>query len=208
MKIDIISDTVCPWCLIGKRKLEVALAERPEINPTIRWRPFQLHPDIKAEGVDRQEAITEKFGSVENAQQIYQRVAEAGAEVGVEFNFDAIPKTPNTLNSHRLIYWAGRGGVQDRMVEILFRDFFVEGRYIGDLETLVAAGAEAGLDPDEVERKLKSDDDKERILSEEAAARRGGIESVPFFIFNQKYALSGAQPIQGFLDAFDKASSV
>ena len=201
--VDVISDTVCPWCLIGKRKLEAALTQRSDLDVSINWHPFQLHPDMPKEGMDRKTAIAAKFGSLENAQQLYQRVAAAGLEVDVAFKFDAIPRTPNTLDSHRLIYWAGQVGVQDAMVEILFNYFFLQGKDIGDHAVLLEAAVEAGMDVDVIKEKLASEEDLSVIRANEQQARQLGVEGVPFFVFNRKYALSGAQPPEAFLQVFD-----
>ena len=203
MNIEIISDTVCPWCLVGKRKLEAALKQRPELDVTISWKPFQLNPDAPPEGKDRKTAIAEKFGSLENARQIYDRVGSAGKEVGVDFNFDAIPRTPNTQNSHRLIHWAGQAGVQNAMVEILFRRFFIDGEDIGDKGILLDAAEEADLERDLIASRLDSDLDLQQVLDEDTQARQLGVSGVPFFIFERKYAVSGAQPPEAFLQIFD-----
>lgn len=204
MNIEIISDTVCPWCLVGKRKLEAALKQRPDLDVTIEWKPFQLNPDMPPEGKDRKTAIAEKFGSLENAQQIYQRVSMAGKDVGVDFNFDAIPRTPNTQNSHRLIHWAAQFDAQNAVVEILFRKFFIDGLDIGDREVLLDAAEEAGLERELIASRLDTDLDLQRVLAEDVQARQSGVSGVPFFIFDRKYAMSGAQPPEAFLQVFDK----
>lgn len=204
MQIDIVSDAVCPWCLVGKRHLETALAQRPDLQAKIRWRPFQLHPDMPAEGKDRKEAIAAKFGSLENAKQIYDRVSQAGERAGVQFNFDAIERTPNTLNAHRLIHWAGQAGYQDEVVEILFRQFFIDGKDIGLDEVLIACAKEAGMDADDVAARLSTEEDRGDVLEAEQKARQMGVEGVPMFIIGNKYMLSGAQPPDMFLQVFDK----
>ena len=204
IKIDIISDTVCPWCLIGKRKLETALSQRPDLDATLHWRPFQLHPDMPAEGMDRKTAIAAKFGSLENARQLYQKVSAAGKEVGITFNFEAIPRTPNTIDSHRLIHWADQQGAQDAMVEVLFRKFFIDAQDIGARDVLIAAAAEVGLDEQVIATKLAGDADRAQILDEEAQARQLGVSGVPFFIIGGQYGLSGAQPPEAFLQAFEQ----
>lgn len=202
MQIDIISDVVCPWCLVGKRHLEAALAQRPDLDVTIRWKPFQLNPDMPKEGMDRKTAIARKFGSAENAGKIYQRVSEAGKKAGVDFNFDAIPKTPNTVDAHRLIHWAGEAGVQDAVVEILFRKFFIDALDVGERDVLADAAAEAGMARDDVLARLNSDLDLEQMRADEQHARALGVSGVPFFVFQNKYALSGAQPPEVFLEVF------
>jgi len=204
MKIDIISDTVCPWCLIGKRKLEKALAERPDLDVEVTWHPYQLHPDMPEEGADRKEFTAKKFGSIERALELYEHVRQAGDAVGLDFQFGKVDRSPNTFNSHRLIRWATTAGVQDEMVEILFRKFFMDGQDIGDKQVLLDAAKEAGMDLEIVTDLLDGDADKELVLKEEAQARQMGVSGVPFFIFDGKYALSGAQDPSTFLQVFDQ----
>ena len=161
MKIDIISDTVCPWCLIGKRKLEAALAQRPDLNVEITWHPFQLHPDMPPEGADRKEFTAAKFGSVERARELYENVRLAGEAVDLAFEFGKIKRSPNTLDSHRLIRWSESVGLQNDLVENLFRKFFMEGLDLGDQQVLVEAAEEVGMDKDLVKELLSGDKDKE-----------------------------------------------
>jgi len=206
MKIDIISDTVCPWCLIGKRKLEAALAQRPDLDVEIVWHPFQLHPDMPLGGADRKEFIAQKFGSEERARELYRHVTDAGKAVGLDFAFSKINRSPNTLNSHRLIRWAVNAGpdMQDKLVEILFRRFFMDGEDLGDKQVLVAAAIEAGLDGDIIKELLDSDRDLDMVAAEDAQAREMGVTGVPFFIIDEKYALSGAQDATAFLQVFER----
>jgi len=204
MKIDVISDTVCPWCFIGKRKLEQAMRERSDLPFDVHWHPFQLHPDMPKEGADRKEFVAKKFGSVERARELYQNVADAGQTVGLEFGFNKIERSPNTLDSHRVILWAAGAGLQDEVVEILFRKFFMEGKDLGDHQTLIDAADEAGMDGKIVGDLLKSDRDLDRVTAEESQAREIGVQGVPFFIINDKYALSGAQDASVFQEVFQK----
>ncbi|PHQ66319.1 MAG: disulfide bond formation protein DsbA [Sneathiella sp.] len=204
MKIDIISDTVCPWCFIGKRKLEKALESRPDLEVEITWRPFQLHPEMPREGADRAEFIAAKFGSQERAKQLYENVKMAGDAVDIDFNFDKIKRSPNTLDSHRMLRWAESANCQDAMAEILFRRFFIDGEDLGDQQNLIAAAQEAGMDADIVRDLLESDTDLETISKEDQMAREMGISGVPFFIIDNKYSLSGAQDPAAFLATFDK----
>lgn len=204
MKIDIISDTVCPWCLIGKRKLEKALEQRPDLDVEIAWHPFQLHPDMPVEGADRKEFIAKKFGSDERARELYQNIEQAGAAIGVDFNFSKITRSPNTLNSHRLIKWAASADAQDEIVEILFRRFFMDGEDLGDTEVLVQAAAEAGMDTTIVRDLLNSNQDLDMVAQEDARAREMGVSGVPFFIVDEKYAVSGAQDSSVFLQIIEK----
>jgi predicted DsbA family dithiol-disulfide isomerase len=201
--IDIVSDTVCPWCFIGKRRLERALAKKgDEPKVFIGWRPFQLNPDMPAEGMERKAYLAAKFGGEQGAQRIYDNIRQAGGSEGIDFNFNAIPRTPNTVNSHRLIDRAGKEGKQDAIVEGIFHAYFLDGRDIGDTEVLVEIAAAGGLDADATRAYLDSDEDVERIRGEDAMARRMGVHGVPCFILNRKYAISGAQDPQVFLQAF------
>jgi len=203
--IDIISDTVCPWCFIGKRRLERALAEKGEEPKVfIGWRPFQLNPDMPAEGMDRKAYLEAKFGGEQGAQRIYDNIRQAGETVGIDFNFSAVGRTPNTINSHRLIDRAGQEGKQDSVVEGLFHAYFLEGRDIGDTDVLVEVAAAGGLDADATRAYLESDEDAERIRGEDVMARRMGVQGVPCFILNRKYAISGAQDHRVFLQAFSQ----
>ena len=209
--IDVVSDVVCPWCYIGKRRLEAALARLRETDPDlpveIRWHPFQLNPDVPAEGIDRRQYVEAKFGGPERARQVYARVGSAGETVGIRFAFDAIERTPNTLDAHRLIAWAQtrREGDADALVEALFRAYFLEGRYIGDPEELVRVAAAAGYDPDDARKFLASDDMKEAVGDANVRARSMGISGVPFFIFGGKTAVSGAQEPEALLEAIAQA---
>jgi predicted DsbA family dithiol-disulfide isomerase len=207
MKIDIVSDTVCPWCFIGKRKLEKALAQRPDLDVEITWRPFQLHPEMPLEGADRKEFIAQKFGSHERAKELYSNVKLAGEAVDIPFNFDKIERSPNTLDSHRLLRWSESAGCQDAIAEILFRRFFIDGEDLGDRAVLVAAAKEAGMDFELVEKLLEDDTDLETVRQEDQMARQMGVSGVPFFIINDKYALSGAQDPASFLAAFDQVEA-
>lgn len=207
MKIDIISDTVCPWCFIGKRKLETALAARPDLDVEVNWHPFQLHPEMPREGADRKEFIAQKFGSPERAKELYSNVKRAGEAVDIPFNFEDIKRSPNTLDSHRLIRWAATAGCQDKLVDVLFRRFFIDGEDISDHDVLTRAADEAGMDADIVAGLLDKDDDREIVAEEDRKAREMGVSGVPFFIIDNKYALSGAQDPEAFIAAFDKVTS-
>lgn len=204
IRIDIVSDTVCPWCFIGKRRLEAALQQRgPGAEPvTIVWRPYQLNPDMPEGGLDRHEYLETKFGGPERARAIYDRVRGVGAGAGIGFEFERIPRTPNTVNSHRLIHRAAQYGKQDEVVEALFRAYFLEGRDIGAIDILVACAAALGLPAEEIQAYLESDEDADLIRGLDAQARSMGIDGVPCFIFNNQYALSGAQEPALFLKVF------
>jgi predicted DsbA family dithiol-disulfide isomerase len=203
MRIDIVSDVVCPWCFIGKRRLQKALALRPEIGVEIVWRPFQLNPDMPAEGVDRQTFLAAKFGGDGQAERIHANLAAAGASVGIDFAFDRIRRTPNTRDAHRLVRYAAAEGRADALVEALFHAYFVEGRDIGEHQVLAEIAGEAGLDAAAAGAWLDSPAEIEQVLAEDRSARRLGINAVPCFIFERQYAVSGAQEPEFFLPVFD-----
>jgi predicted DsbA family dithiol-disulfide isomerase len=203
MQIDIISDVVCPWCFIGKRRLEKALAMRPEIAPEIQWRPFQLNPDMPAEGMSRADYIATKFGDSSHSRRIHQTIAEAGATVGIVFDFERIKRSPNTRNAHRLVRFATKQGAGGDVVSRLFTGYFMEGRDVGDIKTLAAIAGEAGLDERATRDFLTSDAERDEMVAEDRNARRLGINAVPCFIFASQYAISGAQEPEFFLPVFD-----
>lgn len=203
MLIDIFSDTVCPWCFIGKRHLERALAETGIADAEIHWHAFQLNPDMPAEGRDRKAYMAEKFGP-DAEQRIHTRLDAAGRAAGIAFQFDKIVRSPNTLDSHRLIRLAARHAKQDATVEALFRSYFIEGRDIGDRKTLLAIGAALGLD-DDLAAWLTGDAEAASVRDEDRTARQLGISGVPFFIFERRHALSGAQPVDVFIQALHTA---
>ncbi|HUH85096.1 MAG TPA: DsbA family oxidoreductase [Stellaceae bacterium] len=203
MRVDIVSDVICPWCYIGKRRLETALALRPEVSIDTNWRPFQLNPDMPAGGIDRRAYLAAKFGGSAHAERIYANVTEAGASVGIPFAFDRIRRTPNTRDAHRLIRRATGQGRADAVVEALFQAYFTAGRDIGDRATLAEIAGEAGLDAQDTAAWLESPAELEQVLAEDRSARRLGINAVPCFIFEGQYAVSGAQEPEFFLPVFD-----
>ena len=207
MQIDIISDVICPWCFIGKRRLEKALAQRPEIETAITWRAFQLNPDMPPEGMERRAYLAAKFGGDAHADRLYANVAEAGATVDIPFAFDRIRRTPNTRDAHRLIRHAAAEERADAMVEALFRAYFIDGRDIGDPGVLAAIAGETGLDAGEAGRWLASPAEREEVIAEDRGARRLGINAVPCFVFERQYAVSGAQDAEFFLPVFDLVRS-
>ena len=208
MRIEIVSDVICPWCFIGKRRLEKAIALRPDIEFEIGWRPFQLNPDMPREGADRKSYLEAKFGGPARAKEIYARVAGEGAKEGIAFDFDSIKRTPNTLAAHSLLRWALEDGVQYDVKEKLFQAYFLQGRDIGDAAVLAEIAAEAGMDHAAVLGKLEQGIDAEVIEAEDRMARELGITGVPFFIIERRYGLSGAQPPEVLLDVIDKALAV
>jgi predicted DsbA family dithiol-disulfide isomerase len=205
MRIDIYSDTICPWCFIGKRRLERALKERPQPDLAIHWRAFQLNPDMPAGGMDRQDYLARKFGGAENAERVYAAVRQAGEQEAIPFDFDAIERTPNSLMSHRLLRFAGERGDQDPLVERLFNLYFLEGADLEDPEVLIQAAADAGFDAEAARGYLEAGTGLEEVQSEDMQARRAGIQGVPTFIVNGQYALSGAQEPKVLFQMFDLA---
>jgi predicted DsbA family dithiol-disulfide isomerase len=208
-QIDVISDVVCPWCFIGKRNLESALetwrAKHPDETPTVRWHPFQLNPDLPTGGVPRKQYLENKFGGPERAKEIYARVIDAGKRAGIHFAFDDIEVQPNTIDAHRLMHHAGELGKQDAMAEVIFRRYFTEGADLTDKATLADIAHQAGMNRDESAAYLAGDADRELIEEQDRRARAIGVQGVPFFIINQRVALSGAQPPEAIVEAMEQA---
>lgn len=207
MQIDIFSDTICPWCYVGKRRFEAALAERPDLKPSIVWHPFELNPDMPAEGMDRDDYFMQKFGGTDQIEAVYAPVRAAGDAVGIPFAFEKRVRIPNTARSHALIFWAQQQGRGDAMVEALFNAYFVEGRDIGENEVLADVAAAAGLDRELVTARLMSGYDLEAIRVVSRRARDLGLSGVPCFIINRKFAVVGAQDPDIFLDLFVRAEA-
>jgi predicted DsbA family dithiol-disulfide isomerase len=212
LAVDVISDIVCPWCYIGKRKLEAALsalkAREPALDIAVRWHPFQLNPDMPSGGMPRTSYLAAKFGGTDRAAEIYSRVRAVGAVVGIRFAFDRIAMQPNTLQAHRLIAWAQAQGDLDAvsaLVEGLFHAYFIDGGFLGDREELVRTAGAAGFDPDEVRTMLESDEGSDVVAAEDREARSVGVQGVPFFIFNGRIAVSGAHDPPTLLDAIAAA---
>ena len=205
--VDLTSDVICPWCFIGKRRLERALRDLGGRHVVgVRWHPFQLNPTMPAEGMVRREYRTAKFGSWERSQALDAQVAAAGEAEGIAFDFARIGRTPNTLDAHRLIALAGEQGVQDAVVEAFFSGYFTEGRDLSDRKTLLGLAAHAGLDRRSAESLLGGDGGLESLRHAEMQARRFGVQGVPFFVINGELVISGAQQPQAFLDAFGRVS--
>lgn len=193
MRIDVIFDTVCPWCYIGKRRFERALTLRPEVRADVRWRPFLLNPEMPAGGLDRQVYLERKFGSIYRIQRIHSAAQQAGEGDGVAFNFDAIRRMPNSVNSHRLIHLAAGSTRQAGLVEAIFSAYFVEGRDIGDIGVLCDIASDSGMDAVEVARYLRTDAGVSAIETENARFHRLGVSGVPCYILDDRYAVAGAQ---------------
>ena len=194
VKLDIMSDPICPWCYIGKAHLDVALAAHPDHPFEIEWHPFQLNPDMPAAGMDRRAYLESKFGGKDGAVRAYAPVVEAASKAGLNINFEGMQRTPNTLNAHRLIHWAGIEGRQTAAVSALFQAYFVDTRDIGDAEVLADIADSIEMDAALVQRLLASDADADAIRARDAHSRKMGITSVPTFIVAQQHAVPGAQP--------------
>jgi predicted DsbA family dithiol-disulfide isomerase len=208
MHIDIVCDIVCPWCYIGKRRLERALARRPGLSVTRSWRAFQLNPDLPSEGVPHRFYLAAKFGSVPEARRAYAVLSAAGRAEGIDFAFDRIGRAPNTLRAHRLIHFAADEGVGDDVVEALFHGYLGEGLDIGDIDTLTAIAGRAGLHPAAVRDYLVGESGTQEVRAEDRRARQLGIHAVPCFVLERGYAISGAQEPELFLSLFDVAAGV
>jgi predicted DsbA family dithiol-disulfide isomerase len=206
LTIDVVSDVVCPWCYLGKRRLERALATMPERAVTVRWRAFRLDPTIPPEGITRETYLTRKFGSVEAAADMYRRLTGIGSEEGIAYRFDRITRSPNTVDAHRLVRWAAAEGRQDAMVERLFAAYFTDGLDVGDDDVLARLAGKAGLDGD-IAARLAGQEDRDAVTAEVEDAYRIGVSGVPCFILDQRYAVMGAQPAEVLADAIGQADA-
>lgn len=202
LAVDVISDVICPWCYIGKRRLERAIAAFEGHQVQVRWLPFQLNPAMPKEGISRKEYRIRKFGSWERSLELDAKVIAAGETEGIHFAFDRLERTPNTMDAHRLIWLADQHGCQNAVVEALFLAYFSQGRDISDRQTLIDVVAEAGLERQIADAMLNSDEGMEVMKEAEELSRRHQVSGVPFFIINDNITLSGAQQPDVFLDAF------
>ncbi|HEY4982627.1 MAG TPA: DsbA family oxidoreductase [Pseudolabrys sp.] len=204
VRIDVVSDVVCPWCFIGKHRLEQALALKPDIAVEVRWRPYFLNDWIPREGISREEYLTTKFGSPERYKGIAQRVVQAAAAEGLTYAMDKISRQPNTLDCHRLIRWAEGIGKAAEMKQRLMDLYFTEGADLTNHAVLVQAAGDVVLDPEDVRAALASDQDVAQIEQEALSAKEAGIEGVPCFIFGGKFAVSGAQAPEDLAEAIER----
>ena len=204
VKLDIISDPICPWCYIGKTLLDQALAQRPDHPFQIEWHPFQLNPDMPAEGMDRAAYLQAKFGGKDGAITAYAPVLERAEAAGLSIDFAAITRTPNTLDAHRLLHWAGIEACQDRMAMALFQAYFDQGRDIGDHEVLADIADSLSMDGAMILRLLQTDADREDIKARDAQFRQMGISGVPTFIVAGQHAVPGCQPVEMWLKVIDE----
>lgn len=204
IRIDIFADVVCPWCYIGEKRLQRALAQRSDLEVERHWQPFQLRPEMPREGIDWRQFVNEKFGGMERANAVFSHVAGVGQELGIELHFDQMSRAPNTADAHRLILLANSRGREWEAVNRLYRAYFTEGKDLGDLDELTAIASEIGLDADEVRAFLQTDEGLDIVRQSQEVAGQLGITGVPFFIFNSQYAVSGAQPEEVFLNVLDR----
>ncbi len=208
LAVDVISDVICPWCYIGKRRLEKAIAAvEGQYDVQVHWNPFQLNPTMPKEGISRREYRTRKFGSWERSLELDAKVIAVGESEGIQFAFDKTERTPNTVDAHRLIWFAGQNDCQDAVVEALFRAYFTEGQDIGNQQTLIDVASESGLDRKAVETMLHSEAGLEVIAQAGKRSQQHQVDGVPFFIVNNAITLAGAQTPENFLDAIKQATA-
>lgn len=207
--VDVVSDVVCPWCYIGQKRLERAIAAVPELDVEVRWRPYQLDPTIPAKGKDRRQYMIDKFGSEERIAEIHERIEGLGKDEGIDFAFDRIKVAPNTLDAHRVIRWAGAAGngIQNELVRRLFSLNFEQGRNIGDPAVLIDAARDSGMDEAVVMTLLPTEADRAEVQNEIATASRMGITGVPCFLLESKYAVMGAQDTATLADALRQVAA-
>ncbi|SEN75788.1 Predicted dithiol-disulfide isomerase, DsbA family [Pseudorhodobacter antarcticus] len=207
IRLDIFSDPICPWCYIGKAFLDRALESRPNHPFAIAWHPFQLNPDMPATGMDRRTYLERKFGGKQQAVEVYGRIERAAQDAGVEIDFAAIQRTPNTMNAQRLIHWAGLEGRQAALVSTLFRAYFRDGQDIGNTDTLITLAQSAGMDPAATERLLATDADRADLIARDTDSRQKGLSGVPAFLVAQQYVMSGAQPVATWQQVIDELAA-
>lgn len=207
MLIEVYSDTVCPWCYVGFGRLQAALQQRPQLLADVRWLPFELNPDHPVEGMDRAEYMRQRFGDVNRFAKAQQTLGEIGAELGLTFDFPAIRRMPNTRRSHALISWAATAGAQGEIKRRVLAAYFGQGRDIGDPAVLAALAAEGGLDAAAARAAIDDPAQHAHVTALEEQARNWQISGVPTFIFDRRYAFSGAQPLSVFLQAIDAAAA-
>lgn len=204
IRLDIFSDPVCPWCYIGKARLDRALESRPDHPFAIQWHPFQLNPDMPVGGMDRRAYLEAKFGGKTEAVAAYAQVAEAARKDGLGINFESMARMPNTLDAHRLIHWAGLAGRQNAVVDGLFRAYFRQGQDIGDTTILCDIAGHCGMEADAVARLLATDADRDDLTARDLDARQKGVTAVPTYLVAQKYVVAGAQPVELWQRAIDE----
>ena len=203
MKIDIVSDVACPWCYVGKKNLEAAMVQRPDIQFEVQWFPYQLHPEAPAEGYNYQDTIERKYGK-ERIAVMFEHFKEAGKAAGIDFRLDRIERGANTLQAHRLLEFAWEKGVQNELSEALFRAYFCDGRFVGDPAVLTEIAGEVGMDQQEVGDYLDSEKGIVHVKEQIELARENGVTGVPSFSFNDMFAVQGGQPVEAFLHTINR----
>ena len=206
IELDIFSDTICPWCYIGKKRLDNAINKHSHLEFKQTWRPFQLNPGMAPDGMDRQEYLVSKFGSADAAKTVYENIREEGLKEGIDFNFDSIEVTPNSFNSHRLLALAYEKKIQEQVLDDLFESYFLKGEDIGNPNILLSIAVNNSIDEDVFKNYLSNKDNIEPLGNEELQARKMGIDSVPTFIVNKQIVINGAQTSENFELIFQKLS--
>lgn len=204
IELDIFSDTVCPWCYIGKKRLENALNKYQSLKIKQTWRPFQLNPGMPPDGMDRQEYLISKFGSSDAAKTVYENIYEEGVKEGINFNFDLIEVTPNSFNSHRLLALAYKAKIQEKVLDDLYESYFLNGKDIGDPNILLQIAIKHKIDAEKFKNYLSDQENIEPLANEEIQAKKMGINSVPTFIVNKQIVINGAQTSENFELIFEK----
>jgi predicted DsbA family dithiol-disulfide isomerase len=208
LNIDVYSDVICPWCFVGKHRLEKALAAvKDRFEARVTWHPFELNPDMPKEGLNRKEYRSAKFGSWEKSLALDEQVKKAGEGEGINFRHDLMERTPNTFDAHKLILLAGREGVQDKVAAAVFNGYFVEGKDVGDRETLIAIATAARMDAEKVKTFFESEESTNAVNEAKEKGRELRINSVPNFIINNLVSFSGAQSVETFIMAFEQAAN-
>jgi predicted DsbA family dithiol-disulfide isomerase len=207
MTIDVYADIACPWCYVGRARLQQALDQRPNFDVTLQWRPFQLQPDLPPKGRDFRAVLEKKFGSWDRVEQMFDRIRTMGGEEGLTFDFDAIEVAPNTADAHRLVLWAQEQNAGDAMVTALFRAYFSEGRNVSNRDVLVACANDVGLNPEAAHTVLDGDEYADEVRASQQQAQRQSITGVPCYVFGGKQAVMGAQPAEVLTEALDDVAT-
>jgi len=207
MTIDVYADIACPWCYVGRARLKQALDQRPGLDVTLQWRPFQLQPNLPSDGRNFRTVLEQKFGSWDRARQMFDRIRKMGDEEGLTFDFDAIEVAPNTADAHRLVLWAQEQDAGDAMATALFQAYFSEGRNVSDRDVLVACAKDIGLDAEAARSLLEEEKYADEVRASQQQAQRQGITGVPCYVFGGKHAVMGAQPVGVLTEALDDAAT-
>jgi predicted DsbA family dithiol-disulfide isomerase len=207
VSVEVVSDVACPWCFLGKRRLERAVALLPDLDVAIHWRPYRLDPTIPPEGMDRRDYVARKFGSLDALDSAHARLEEFGRAEGIDYRFDLITRSADTTDAHRLVRWANESGLEDAMVERLFAAYFSEGQDIGDKTILARLADDVGLQPVAIAKRLTSDEDRSVVEAEIDAVYRIGVSGVPTFIIDGRYGIVGAHPAETIASGIRQAAT-